>query len=212
MIEISNVSKKIKDQLVLDNINLLIKDDENVLFTGQNGAGKSSLMRVILGEYVASSGFVKINGFNAFKDRQNALKNVSFVPQTPPPFKLNLSEMIWFAKQSSNANLSIINEICGELNFNINENLHKPFFKLSGGMKQKFLIALAFSRPAKTMIFDEPTANLDPEARLKFKEILTNYKNKKSFIFISHRLDEVAGLINRAINMDLGRVVDDKRV
>ena len=62
MIEIKNVSKKFADQFVLKDINLNIDDGEQVLFVGQNGAGKSSLMRTILGEYIPTSGSVAIDG------------------------------------------------------------------------------------------------------------------------------------------------------
>ena len=62
------------------------------------------------------------------------------------------------------------------------------------------------------MIFDEPTANLDPSARERFKTLLHKYTKDKSLIFISHRLDEVEGLVKRMICMDLGRIVDDKNV
>lgn len=212
MIEIKNVSKKFNDQLVLDNINLSIKDGEKLLFVGQNGAGKSSLMRVILGEYIPTSGSVNINGFDAFKDRQNALKSVTFVPQTPPPLKLNLDELIFFAKHSANVNVNTINRLCEWLEFDLKANFKKPFYKLSGGMKQKFLIALAFSRNAKTMIFDEPTANLDPSARTQFRVLLDEFSKEKTLVFISHRLDDVNGLVKRIINMDLGKVVGDEKI
>jgi len=85
MIEIKNVSKKFADQFVLKDINLNIADGEQVLFVGQNGAGKSSLMRTILGEYIPTSGSVAIDGFDSFKQRSRALRGISFVPQTPPP-------------------------------------------------------------------------------------------------------------------------------
>lgn len=209
MIDILNVSKKFKNQLVLDDINLKINDGERVLFMGQNGAGKSSLMRVILGEYIPSSGRVEIDGFDSFRQRKNALKSLSFVPQTPPPLKLSLSELIDFSARIADTNRDEIVRFCDELEFDLSSNLNKPFYRLSGGMKQKFLIALAFSRNAKMMIFDEPTANLDPSARDKFKSML-NLVNDCGLIFISHRLDEVAGLVDRVISMDLGRIIDDK--
>ena len=107
-----------------------------------------------------------------------------------------------------------------EENYHLVEDIYKqiePFKKrkagkLSGGMKQKFLIALAFGRASKAMIFDEPTANLDPSAREHFKTLLHNHAKDKSLIFISHRLEEVGGLVNRMICMDLGRIIDDKNV
>lgn len=212
MIEIKNVSKKFADQFVLKDINLNIADGEQVLFVGQNGAGKSSLMRTILGEYIPTSGSVAIDGFDSFKQRSRALRGISFVPQTPPPLKLSLNELIFFAERTADASRADIVKFCDEMELDLSSNLNKPFHKLSGGMKQKFLIALAFGRASKAMIFDEPTANLDPSAREHFKTLLRKYAKDRSLIFISHRLDEVEGLVKRMICMDLGRIVDDKNV
>ena len=212
MIEIKNVSKKFADQFVLKDIDLNIDDGEQVLFVGQNGAGKSSLMRTILGEYIPTSGSVAIDGFDSFKQRSRALRGISFVPQTPPPLKLSLNELIYFAERTADASRADIVKFCGEMELDLSSNLNKPFHKLSGGMKQKFLIALAFGRASKAMIFDEPTANLDPSAREHFKTLLRKYAKDRSLIFISHRLDEVEGLVKRMICMDLGRIVDDKNV
>nr|WP_314375008.1 ABC transporter ATP-binding protein [uncultured Campylobacter sp.] len=212
MIEIKNVSKKFADQFVLKDIDLNIDDGEQVLFVGQNGAGKSSLMRTILGEYIPTSGSIAIDGFDSFKQRSRALRGISFVPQTPPPLKLSLNELIYFAERTADASRADIVKFCGEMELDLSSNLNKPFHKLSGGMKQKFLIALAFGRASKAMIFDEPTANLDPSAREHFKTLLRKYAKDKSLIFISHRLDEVEGLVKRMICMDLGRIVDDKNV
>ena len=212
MIEIRNVSKKFADQFVLKDINLNIADGEQVLFVGQNGAGKSSLMRTILGEYIPTSGSVAIDGFDSFKQRSRALRGISFVPQTPPPLKLSLNELIYFAERTADASRADIVKFCDEMELDLGSNLNKPFHKLSGGMKQKCLIALAFGRASKAMIFDEPTANLDPSAREHFKTLLRKYAKDKSLIFISHRLDEVEGLVKRMICMDLGRIVDDKNV
>ena len=212
MIEIKNVSKKFADQFVLKDIDLNIADGEQVLFAGQNGAGKSSLMRTILGEYIPTSGSVAIDGFDSFKQRSRALRGISFVPQTPPPLKLSLNELIYFAERTADASRAGIVKFCDEMELDLSSNLNKPFHKLSGGMKQKFLIALAFGRASKAMIFDEPTANLDPSAREHFKTLLRKYAKDKSLIFISHRLDEVEGLVKRMICMDLGRIVDDKNV
>ena len=206
MIEIKNVSKKFADQFVLKDIDINIADGEQVLFVGQNGAGKSSLMRTILGEYIPTSGSVAIDGFDSFKQRSRALRGISFVPQTPPPLKLSLNELIYFAERTADASRADIVKFCGEMELDLSSN------KLSGGMKQKFLIALAFGRASKAMIFDEPTANLDPSAREHFKTLLRKYAKDKSLIFISHRLDEVEGLVKRMICMDLGRIIDDKNV
>ena len=80
---------------------------------------------------------------------------------------------------------------------------------LSGGQKQKILISIALGRNAKILILDEPAANLDPEARHIFFKLLAEKKDEVVMLISSHRLDEVAALVNRVIEMDQGIVILD---
>ena len=212
MIEIKNVSKKFGDQFVLKDIDLNIADGEQVLFAGQNGAGKSSLMRIILGEFKPNSGEVRVNGFDPFTARKEALGVISFVPQTPPPLKFNLKELCEFVCKSSNVAQENIEKFCEKMELDLKGNFHKPFYKLSGGMKQKMLIAIAFAKNTEAMMFDEPTANLDPKARRNFMDLLGEFAREKTLVFISHRLDEVQGISNRYVEMDLGQIVKDELI
>jgi ABC-2 type transport system ATP-binding protein len=87
-----------------------------------------------------------------------------------------------------------------------------PFVKLSGGMKQKLLIAIAMGRDTNILVMDEPAANLDPDARHIFFELLAERLQNTTMLISSHRLDEVAPLVNRVLEMDRGKVVLDDRV
>ena len=86
------------------------------------------------------------------------------------------------------------------------------FVRLSGGMKQKLLIAIALGRDAKVLVLDEPAANLDPEARKIFFELLAERAESATMLISSHRLNEVSTLVNRVIELDMGKVVLDDRV
>jgi ABC-2 type transport system ATP-binding protein len=79
-------------------------------------------------------------------------------------------------------------------------------------MKQKLLIAIALGRDARLLVMDEPAANLDPEARKIFFDLLAERQDEATMIISSHRLDEVSSLVNRVIEMDMGKVVLDDRV
>lgn len=211
MIEICNVVKKYDNQIVLNNINLNIKENEKVLFIGQNGAGKSTLLKTILGHIRTDSGFVKINNFSPLTQRKEALKLMSFVPQNPPPLKFTIEEIIKLTTSSTNAKKNDVFKFSKMLDFDINSNLKKPFYKLSGGMKQKFLISIAFARESRIFIFDEPTANLDVDSRRVFSEILST-KTDKTMIFVSHRLKEMKQIVNRIVEFDLAKVVRDEKI
>ncbi len=210
MIEIKNIIKKFNGVKILNSVTLTIKESDRVALMGANGAGKTSLIRAILGFYHLDSGEIRVNGFNPTKERVKVLKNISFIPQTPPPIKLTIKELIEFVTKSSNIEEKRIFDICEELELQIKENLSKSFFKLSGGMKQKFLIAIAVAKESKIMIFDEPTANLDPKARSKFYQLMS--KVKTNSIYITHRIEEVKGLVDREIYMDLGKIIEDRYI
>ena len=210
--EIKSATKKFMGVKVLDNVTLNIDKNEHIAMMGPNGAGKTTLVRAMLGFYHIDSGSIRVNGFNPIDKRIEVLKSVSFIPQLPPPIKLSLAELIKYVTKSANIDENSIYYEADRLELDIKQNLSKPFFKLSGGMKQKLLIAIALSKKSKLLIFDEPTANLDPKGREKFYELLREIDKSISTIFITHRLDEIEKLINRKIYLDLGRVVEDEKI
>ncbi len=210
--EIKSTTKKFMGVKVLDNVTLNIDKNEHIAMMGPNGAGKTTLVRAMLGFYHIDSGSIRVNGFNPIDKRIEVLKSVSFIPQLPPPIKLSLAELIKYVTKSANIDENSIYYEADRLELDIKQNLSKPFFKLSGGMKQKLLIAIALSKKSKLLIFDEPTANLDPKGREKFYELLREIDKSISTIFITHRLDEIEKLINRKIYLDLGRVVEDEKI
>lgn len=211
LLQITHLTKKFSSAVVLDDINLSVANGDRVLITGQNGAGKTTLMKAILGQIVCD-GEVLINSINPRKNRKKALSWLGFVPQTPPPLRLSVAELCEYCVKSSGVNSDDIKSNLAELEFAYENERNKPFYKLSGGMKQKVLIAIALSRDAQIIMFDEPTANLDPQARDRFLGLLNAKFKDKTLIFISHRLSEVKGLVNRVIQMDLGKIVSDKGI
>ncbi len=212
MIEIDCVSKSFGGQKVLEEVSLGIAKGEKLLLMGQNGAGKTTLMRMILGEYRPDKGGVKIDGCDPLRERQKALAQIAFVPQMPPPLKLTLEELTYYVSQSCGIESERVWKFAEAMELEWKQNLKKTFFKLSGGMKQKLLIAIALSRDAQVLMFDEPTANLDPSARIRFDALLRKFAMDKSLIFISHRIQEVEGLVERIVEMDLGKVVRDEKI
>ena len=212
MIEVKNLTKKFGHQLSLESVSLTFEQNSSTIIMGQNGAGKTTLVRTILGEYIPTQGDVLIHGKNPFTHREEALKNIGFVPQLPPPIKLSVSELIHYAVVSSGSSKETIFDLCQKLELDLSANLNKLFFKLSGGMKQKLLIAIALAKNPNIFIFDEPTANLDPKGRDIFYSILNEYIDNKVMIFISHRLEEVHNIVNRKIEMDLGKVILDEKI
>ena len=212
MIKVNNLTKKFGSSISLDNINCEFKKNDYIALMGANGAGKTTLIRSILGYYHPDNGEVLINGLNPIKERVKVLNDISFVPQLPPPIKLSINELISYVETSSNVDKELILHFANEMKLDVNTNLHKSFFKLSGGMKQKLLIAISLAKKSDIIIYDEPTANLDPKARDDFYRLLKQNEDDKVLLFVTHRLEEVKELVNRQIYMDLGKITSDERM
>jgi ABC-2 type transport system ATP-binding protein len=211
MIRCENLTKTFRRVRVLDGIDLDIALGERIALIGSNGAGKTTLIRCLLGEYV-HDGTVTIAGRSPRKERTAVLGSIGFVPQLPPPLKMPVGQLIEFSASLSDADPRQIDAIAGRLGLDVDAIRTRPFIKLSGGMKQKLLIAIALGRDAKLLIMDEPAANLDPEARKIFFDLLAERQHDATMIISSHRIDEVAALVNRVVEMDLGKIVLDDKV
>ncbi len=212
MIKINNLTKKFGSHISLDKISCEFNKNESIALMGANGAGKTTLIRSILGYYHPDNGNVSINGLDPIKQRLEVLKEISFVPQLPPPIKLNIDELIQYVSISAEVDREKIMHYANEMKLDIKANLSKSFFKLSGGMKQKLLIAISLAKKSNIIIYDEPTANLDPKARDDFYRLLKQNEEEKVLLFVTHRLEEVKDLVNRQIYMDLGKIVSDDKI
>ena len=212
MIEVKNLTKKFGSTISLDNISIEFNKNDSVALMGANGAGKTTLIRSILGYYHPNSGSVLVNGLDPIKERQEVLRNIAFVPQLPPPIKLSIDELIEYIEVSANVKREAILEYANEMKLDVKSNIKKSFFKLSGGMKQKLLIAISLAQESNITIFDEPTANLDPKARDDFYRLLEGKLKDKIFLFVTHRREEVESLVNREIYMDMGKVITNEKL
>lgn len=211
MIQFTNVAKTFRKARVLDGISLDIGLGERIALIGSNGAGKTTLIRCLLGEYT-HDGTVAIAGLDPRKNRTAVLGNIGFVPQLPPPLKMPVGQLIDFSAALCGTDPKRIHDLAGRLGLDVDAILSRQFVRLSGGMKQKLLIAIALGREAKVLVMDEPAANLDPEARKIFFDLLAERLDDATMIISSHRLDEVSALVNRVIEMDMGKIVLDDKV
>jgi ABC-2 type transport system ATP-binding protein len=210
LIDIKNVNKVFKKQRTLDDLSLSIRLGDRIALVGSNGAGKTTLIRCILGEYI-HEGEILFDGLAPRHNRQAVLGRIGFVPQNPPPLRMPVHDLVGYVATACKSDHAHIQDIATRMGLDVEEVSSKPFVKLSGGQKQKLLIAMALGRPCDLLVFDEPTANLDPAARQVLFDLLYE-RTDKSMIISSHRLEEVAALVNRVVEMDRGQVVLDDHV
>jgi len=211
LLEFKNISKTFGRNKVLDGITLSIHSGDRIALVGSNGAGKTTLFRCLLGEY-QHQGEVLFDGLHPRSHRQAVLSKIGFVPQLPPPLKMPVGQLIRFASDVSESDPARMIDVIHALGLDYEKIARQPFNKLSGGQKQKLLISVALGRPTQLLVMDEPAANLDPDARHVLFQALAERVDKVAMIISSHRLDEVASLVNRVVEMDQGKIVLDDLV
>ena len=211
LVKINHLTKAFKKVKVIEDLTHTFYAGERIALVGQNGAGKTTLIRCILGLY-RFEGDLEVLTMDPRTQREDILQYVGFVPQIPPPIKMTVSEMLEFFSAITKTDKQKFFDIAERLGLDVTANLQKPFLKLSGGMKQKLLVAFALGRKPKILLLDEPSANLDPKARKALFELLHEVSKDVLMIISSHRIDEVEGLVNRLIEMDLGKIVVNETI
>jgi ABC-2 type transport system ATP-binding protein len=211
VIRFENTSKTFRRQAVLSGIQLAIGTRDRVALVGSNGAGKTTLIRCLLAEYTCG-GSVSVEGMSPRRQRPDVLRKIGFVPQLPPPLKMPVGQLIRYAARLCGSDPRRIEAVATALNLDVRRIWHQAFNKLSGGQKQKLLIGIALGRDVEYLVLDEPAANLDPDARHAFFGLLAERQENTAMLISSHRLDEVAALVNRVVELDQGRVVLDEQV
>ncbi len=211
MIRLDGLAKSFGGVRVLDGIDLEVPVGERIALIGSNGAGKTTLFRCLLGEYT-HDGTVEIAGRAPRKHRTEVLRLVGFVPQVAPRLEMPVGALMRYVADVAGAEVEAMAAVADRLGLDVSAIARRPFVRLSGGMKQKLLIALALGRPTRLLILDEPTANLDPAARAVFFDLLVERAAGSTMIVSSHRIDEIAGLVNRVIELERGRIVLDDTV
>ncbi|MBI5978596.1 ABC transporter ATP-binding protein [Clostridium perfringens] len=202
-IEFKNVFFKYpkSEEYILKNINIKIKFGESLSIVGENGAGKTTFIKLICGLYKPTKGEILVNGINLKNiDYSDYIKKLSVVFQDFKLFSFPIIENIILDDKSKcnydllNNSLEIANlrSTIDNLKNNFDTRLFKIFDKegieLSGGQNQKIAIARAAYKNTSFIILDEPTASLDPISEYEiYKNINTLSKNKTT-IFISHRM------------------------
>ncbi len=208
LIQIDGVRKHFGKVCALNGVTLSIRPGERVALIGSNGSGKTTLMRALLG-VLRFEGQIRIGGHDVSRDPVQALENVAYVPQVAPPIDVPLGALVDAWSRLRRVAESQVVRYAMDLGLDVLKERRKRFVDLSGGMKQKLLAALALATEAPVLVCDEPTANLDPQARVSFFERVSARPPQSSVVLCSHRLDEVRQLVDRVVELRDGVVVQD---
>ncbi len=205
MIEIKDLYKKFGTNQVLQGIDLNIQRGGIFAVLGPNGSGKTTLIKSILGMVIPNSGTIKLDG-KSIKNSWKYRKEIDYLPQIASfPGNLTVNELIKMIKdiraKKTTDELRLI-----EL-FKMEPFLNKKLGNLSGGMKQKVNLLLAFMFDSPLIILDEPTSGLDPISHIRLKELIQTEKTKgKTILITSHIMSFVEEIADEIVFLLEGKI------
>ncbi len=196
----------------LDGVNLSIPSGIFGLI-GPNGAGKTTLMRILAGILHPSSGTVSIGGrqIKSEHDRTEVKRILGYLPQElgmyPDLSAREFLDYIGILKglESATARRSRVEELLSTVS--LTEVANRKLKTYSGGMKRRIGIAQALLNDPKLMIVDEPTAGLDPEERIRFRNLLAELAGDRTVLLSTHIVEDIAQTCRQVAVMTMGRVI-----
>jgi len=207
---LTKVYRKSK-QPALDSVDLRIESGQIFTMLGRNGAGKTTFLRIASTQLMPTSGSVSVLGLDVVRDAQQLRERVAITPQeaetiyplTPRDHVLLNLRMRGMPKEEAKKRAQ---EALDELELSDVADMNSEW--LSGGMKQRVIVAMAIQTDAELIFLDEPTIGLDPLTRRKVWEQLTKLKkNGKTIILTTHYMDEAEALSDNLVIINRGRVV-----
>lgn len=210
MIEINHLVKKYGDHVAVDDLSLTIESGQIYGFLGPNGAGKSTTMNILTGYLGATSGEVKINGYDIFTHPEEAKRCIGYLPELPPVYMdMTVQEYMDFAaelKKIDKAERKKSVQEAMELT-KITEMKNRLIRNLSKGYRQRVGLAQAVLGYPEVIILDEPTVGLDPKQIIEIRELIKSLGEKHTVILSSHILSEVSAVCDHVFIISQGKLV-----
>ena len=209
-IEFSNVSFKYPgtEKTVLHDLSFKINKDKVTAIVGENGAGKSTIIKLVAGLYEPTEGSVGISNMNPYSMSNEDISNeLSIVFQDFKNYEISLRDNILFGKAgdiSEDLRLLELDKYSEDTNIG---KLEEDGVYLSGGENQKLALARAIQKKSDFLIFDEPTASMDPMVEAKMYDNILKVLKNRGAIIITHRL-VLSKLADDIIVLGDGRIVE----
>ncbi len=208
---IQNIEKKYGAKKVLSNLSFKCKKGEVIGLLGLNGAGKTSLMKILTGFNLNWTGNISLNGIDLKKRLKDVQQLTGYLPENNPLYEdllvieyLKLTSKLYRVK---NPDINKIIHSTGLSNYK-----HHKIGKLSKGYKQRVGLAASIIHKPELLILDEPMTGLDPKQILEIRKLIKELGKKKIIILSSHILNEVESLCSRIILIHEGKLILDSSI
>jgi ABC-2 type transport system ATP-binding protein len=211
LIEVEHLSKSYGKGQAVNDISFTVNQGEIVGFLGPNGAGKTTTMRIITGYLPATSGTVRVSGFDVAEQSLEVRKRIGYLPETPPLYpEMSVSDYLHFIAQIkgvASADIGRRTEYAMEAT-GLTERKNDLIKRLSRGYKQRVGIAQAIVHDPDVVILDEPTNGLDPNQIIEVRNLINALAGEHTIILSTHILPEVEATCQRVVIINKGQIVE----
>lgn len=212
MIEVSDLTRRYGDFAAVNNVSFTIHPGEVVGLLGHNGAGKTTIMKMLTGYLEPSSGTVALDGIDVWSDPQRVQEQMGYLPENSPLYpELSVVEYLSYAAKLR----GLVPEECvGEAisATALQEKVLEPIATLSRGYKQRVGVAQAILNTPKFLILDEPSNGLDPTQIQHMRDLIRRLAEHATIILSTHIMQEVSAVCDRVIILRDGEVAVDERL
>ncbi|WP_041140143.1 ABC transporter ATP-binding protein [Beduini massiliensis] len=209
MLEIQHITKAYKDQVVLHDVSLTLKEGIYALL-GPNGAGKSTLMSILCKQQNVDSGQVLWNGKDIQAWNEDYYDFLGYAPQQQGLYdEFTGRRFLTYMALLKNVDKKEIHQEVERVAslVNMQNQLEKKCRMYSGGMKQRILVAQALLKHPKLLLFDEPTAGLDPKERVSLREIFSQLAKDHILLIATHVVSDVENIAAKIIFLKQGKII-----
>lgn len=208
MLQVDRISKRFKGDFALNETSFTLNRGVIGLL-GPNGAGKTTLLRILATYFEPSGGTISLDKLNWNKNKEDVRRKIGYMPQHIGIFPhLKVSEYLHYIGILRGMTIEQIKErekkILAEVNLEDKSNI--KIKNLSGGMKQRVGIAQALLHDPQLLLVDEPTAGLDPEERIRFRNLIKRLSQDRIVIFSTHITEDITMTSNEILLMNRGNV------
>jgi ABC-type multidrug transport system ATPase subunit len=204
-VELNDLDKCFGKVHALRSVSLELPAGSRTALIGPNGSGKSTLVRVLMG-MLSAQGSVRFDGADSGDDRRELSKRIAYVPQIAPRLAAPVRDVVRAVAGLRGQTWATVASMASALALDLDALAKRPFRALSGGQRQKILASLALASGAELLLFDEPTASMDPRSRGEFFRLVEGLPASVTVLLCSHRLDEIRRLVGRVVVLAEGEL------
>lgn len=209
-ISVKNLTKRFKEKTAVNNLSLKFFEGQITALLGHNGAGKSTTINVLTGIYAPTTGTAMIYDKDVKYEYDQIRKFVGICPQHDILFEyMTVKEhLVFYGKLKENLNdKDLKKDIKDMMNkMGLNQYAHSNVSALSGGLRRRLEVAIAFVAASKTVILDEPTSGVDPFNRMKIWDMILEFRAGRTILLTTHYLEEADILSDRIAIIHQGKL------